>query len=267
MSRRSLIARARNLSSLFLNNHSFLRHCRHSTSPLHSTAATSVANHFQNLCLPIGTTMAQLQQQKLLLHHHHHHHHLNLDFSFDKTPKTAILNQRFHYSSESTPNPNPNPSPNTKHQEIEGPTVEKDESPLANESREVTQSLLKTMYNVSGIVALLGLAHLGIGTYYCYCYTNAAAATATTANSSAQLFVMSALAFGFPFSMAFMLRQSLKSMHFFQKMEQIGRLQILTSTMQISKQLRLFFVRLRAISYLCLAGLCFSFIYSLSYNL
>uniref|UniRef100_A0A803LBY5 Uncharacterized protein n=2 Tax=Chenopodium quinoa TaxID=63459 RepID=A0A803LBY5_CHEQI len=124
------------------------------------------------------------------------------------------------------------------------------------------------MYNVTGILALLGLAHLGIGTYYCYCYTNAAASGATTtANSSAQLFVMSALAFGFPFSMAFMLRQSLKSMHFFQKMEQIGRLQLLTSTMQISKQLRLFFIRLRAISYLCLAGLCSSFIYSLFYNL
>uniref|UniRef100_A0A803ND98 Chloroplast envelope membrane protein n=1 Tax=Chenopodium quinoa TaxID=63459 RepID=A0A803ND98_CHEQI len=145
-------------------NHSFLQHCRHSTSPLYSTATTSIANHFPNPCLPIGTTIAQLQQQKLL------HHNLNLDLTFDKTPKTAILNQRFHYSSESTPNPNPSPS--MKYQEIEGPTVEKDELPLANESKEVTQSLLKTMYNVSGTLALLGLAHLGIGTYYCCCYTN-----------------------------------------------------------------------------------------------
>ncbi|KNA04583.1 hypothetical protein SOVF_198330 [Spinacia oleracea] len=204
------------------------------------------------------------------------HHHLQIPYlkspsdsiiNFEKAAAAANLRRRL-YSSESTnesdpkstpnPNPNPSPKPDMKHQEIEGPTVEKDLSPLANETREVTHSLLKTMYNVSRLLALLGLAHLAIGAY---CY--ASASSAATAAASA----LALMAFGFPFSMAFMLRQSLKSMHFFQKMENIGRLQILTSSMQISKQLRIFFLRLSAISYLCLAGLSLSLIYSVSSSL
>ncbi|XP_057533074.1 uncharacterized protein LOC130810972 [Amaranthus tricolor] len=162
------------------------------------------------------------------------------------------------YSSESSNNPYPVPDLDLdmkkklqekediemmKHQEIEGPTVERDLSALANETREVTNSLLKTMYDVSSLLALLGLAHLALVAYFLNCKY-----------PSFMIITISALAFGFPFSMAFMLRQSLKSMHFFLKMEQSGRLQILTTTMQISKHLRLFFLRLRPLSFLCLAG-------------
>ncbi|KMT18845.1 hypothetical protein BVRB_2g029500 [Beta vulgaris subsp. vulgaris] len=202
----------------------------------------------------------------------HHHVHLHLDraafrvsshpFLQHRSQNPFALIQRLYSSSsppnQSDPNPNPNPSnPEMKHQEIEGPTVEKDLSPLADETRKVTHSLLKTMYHVSSVLAFLGLAHLGLGAY-----------SYASAGSSSNLNLMiSAISFGFPFSMAFMLRQSLKSMHFFQKMEQIGRLQILTCALQISKQLRLFFLRVRALSFLCLAGLSFSFLYSLSSSL
>ena len=171
------------------------------------------------------------------------------------------------YSSESSNNPYPVPDLDLdmkkklqekediemmKHQEIEGPTVERDLSALANETREVIHSLLKTMYDVSSLLALLGLAHLALGAYFLNCKY-----------PSFMIITISALAFGFPFSMAFMLRQSLKSMHFFLKMEQSARLQILTTTMQISKHLRLFFLRLRPLSFLSLAGLSFTFLYAL----
>lgn len=182
------------------------------------------------------------------------------------SPLFRMASTRF-YSSESRNNPYPDADLDLdmkkklqgkediemmKHQEIEGPTVERDLSALANETREVTHSLLKTMHDVSSLLALLGLAHLALGAYFI-----------NSKYSSFMIITISTLAFGFPFSMAFMLRQSLKSMHFFLKMEQSGRLQILTTTMQISKHLRLFFLRLRPLSFLCLAGLSFTFLYTL----
>ena len=39
-------------------------------------------------------------------------------------------------------------------------------------------------------------------------------------------------------------------MYFFQKMEEQGRLQIMTLTLQIAKNLNVFFVRFRVLSYL-----------------
>ncbi|KAL2939135.1 30S ribosomal protein S2 [Bienertia sinuspersici] len=180
---------------------------------------------------------------------HLHHHTFNHRNSFSTI--SSITQQRFYSSSSSSStssspnqsdpsstNPNPNSNPEMKHQEIEGPTVERDLSPLANESREVTNSLLKTMYNLSRVLAVLGLAHLCLGTYT---YAFASMSGSSPSPLMIQMSVISAIAFGFPFSMAFMLRQSLKSMHFLEKMEQIGRLQILTSTMQISKHLLLSF--------------------------
>jgi hypothetical protein len=67
--------------------------------------------------------------------------------------------------------------------------------------------------------------------------------------------IQSFVAFGFPFTLAFMLRQSLKPMYFFKKMEELGRLQILTLTLQVAKNLNIFFVRVRGVSFLCIAGM------------
>lgn len=142
-------------------------------------------------------------------------------------------------------------NPNFKHQEIEGPTVERDLSPLANETRQVSLRLMKTMYDVSRLLAVIGISQLALGAWI------------SLSTSSPAIMAMSVVAFALPFSMAFMLRQSLKHMHFFNKMEQIGRLQILTSTMQISKHINLFFNRLKVVGYLCLAGLPLPFIFSL----
>lgn len=72
----------------------------------------------------------------------------------------------------------------------------------------------------------------------------------------------SSVAFGFPFCMAIMMRQSVKAMRFFDKMENIGRLQILTSTMQISKQVQLFFGRVRVVAYASISGLVVSLVYT-----
>ncbi|KAG2668626.1 hypothetical protein I3843_14G000300 [Carya illinoinensis] len=157
--------------------------------------------------------------------------------------------------SEKPQNPSQFPSqdPDFKHQEIEGPTVDRDLSALANETREVLEGMMKTIYGLSKAVALLGLVQLGLGAWISY----------ITKSPIAEISIQSALAFGFPFSLAFMLRRSLKPMYFFKKMEEQGRLQILTLTLQIAKNLNILFVRLRGVSYMCVAGLSIGFLVTL----
>lgn len=146
----------------------------------------------------------------------------------------------------------PSQNPAFKHQEIDGPTVERDVSALANETREVLETMMKTVYSLSKALAGLGLIHLGLGAWISY---------VTTASPVVEVSMQSILAFGLPFSLAFMLRRALKPMYFFKKMEEQGRLQILTLTLQVAKQLNLLFIRVRGVSYLCIAGASVGLIY------
>ncbi|XAR54347.1 hypothetical protein NMG60_11029428 [Bertholletia excelsa] len=143
------------------------------------------------------------------------------------------------------PSPYPSQNPDFKHQEIEGPTVERDLSALANETRQVLETMMKTIYSLSKALALLGLVHLGSGAWIAYL---------TRSSPIWEVSIQSFMAFGFPFTVAFLLRRSLKNMYFFKKMEEMGRLQILTLTLQVAKGLNLLFVRIRGVSYLCVVG-------------
>ncbi|CAA7016248.1 unnamed protein product [Microthlaspi erraticum] len=144
--------------------------------------------------------------------------------------------------------------PKMKHQEIEGPTVERDVSALGNETRQVFEGMMKNMYSLSGAMGLLGLTQLIVGGTILY---------ATRSNPMLEMTIQSGIAFGFPFAMALMVRRSLKPMYFFKKMEEVGRLQILTLTLQVAKNLNLLFVRARVVSILCVGGLCFGNLYLL----
>ncbi|XP_051120156.1 uncharacterized protein LOC127243948 [Andrographis paniculata] len=144
-----------------------------------------------------------------------------------------------------TPGDNPSQNHEFKHQEITGPTVERDLSALANETREVLEAMMKSVYSLSKVLAGLGLVHLSLGAWISYSTRNLPLPEAS---------IQSLLAFGLPFSVAFMLRRMLKPMYFFKKMEEQGRLQILTLTLQVAKNLRTFFVRVQGVSYLCIAG-------------
>ncbi|KAL0717076.1 hypothetical protein Bca4012_066398 [Brassica carinata] len=145
----------------------------------------------------------------------------------------------------STP-PSGEEEPKMKHQEIEGPTVERDVSALGNETRQVFEGMMKNMYSLSGAMGLLGLTQLVVGGAILY---------ANRANPIHEMTIQSCIAFGFPFAMALMVRRSLKPMYFFKKMEEAGRLQILTLTLQVAKNLNVLFVRARVVSVLCVVGL------------
>ncbi|KAL2514265.1 Uncharacterized protein Fot_28236 [Forsythia ovata] len=130
----------------------------------------------------------------------------------------------------------PSQDPEFKHQEITGPTVERDLSALASETRVVLETMMKTIYSLSKVLASLGLVQLGLGAWTSYIARD---------SPIPEVSLQSFLAFGLPFSLAFMLRRSLKPMYFFKKMEEQGRLQILTLTLQVAKNLNTFFVRVR----------------------
>ncbi|XP_020595921.1 uncharacterized protein LOC110035926 [Phalaenopsis equestris] len=135
------------------------------------------------------------------------------------------------------------PHPEVRHQEITGPTVEPDTSPLANETREVLESLRRSLYDLSSALAVLGVAHLGLGAWVAY-----------AVHPPNEVSIQGFAAFAFPFSLAFLLRRTVKPITFFQKMEQQGRLQILTLALQISKNLRVLFVRMRVMCFCCVIG-------------
>lgn len=141
-----------------------------------------------------------------------------------------------------------------KHQDIEGPTVERDLSALANETRDVVEAMMKNVYRLSKAMAVLGLVQLGVGAWISYI---------TRGSPITEVSIQSFVAFGFPFSLAFILRQSLKPMMFFKKMEEQGRLQILTLSLQIGKNLNALFVRVRTVSLLCVTGLSVGILFAL----
>ncbi|KAG2305778.1 hypothetical protein Bca4012_085345 [Brassica carinata] len=211
------------------------------------------------------------------LHHHHPHspspirnhlihrseiHELGLLRSFSSfitNPDTMKLTLSTRYfSSPSGEEVNQNPEedePKMKHQEIEGPTVERDVSALGNETRQVFEGMMKNMHSLSGAMGLLGLTQLIVGGAVLYVTRSNPMMHAMT--------IQSCVAFGFPFAVALMLRRSLKPMFFFKKMEEAGRLQILTLTLQVAKSLDVLFVRARVVSVLCVVGLSCGNVYLL----
>ena len=188
----------------------------------------------------------------------------SLDFKLKNPRYIVLVNPKHRYfsssgSSSDSDEPQdqseyPSQNPDFKHQDIEGPTVERDLSALANETREVLERTMKNIYGLSRAVAVLGLVQLGLGAWISY---------VTKATPMTEVSIQSFVAFGFPFTLAFKLRQTLKPMLFFKKMEELGRLQILTLTLQVTKNLNIFFVRLRGVSFLCIAGMSVGLLFTL----
>ncbi|EPS68423.1 hypothetical protein M569_06340 [Genlisea aurea] len=167
----------------------------------------------------------------------------------DRYRDSPILLARYLCTNGSSNPPPRSQSPDEfKHQEITGPTVERDLSALANETRDALETMMKTMYSLSKGFAGLGLLHLGLGAWISFQMQK------QNPHQDWAVSIQSILAFGLPFSMAFAVRRSLKPMHFLKKMEEQGRLQILTLTLQVAKNLNTLLVRIRGVSYLCIAG-------------
>lgn len=175
-----------------------------------------------------------------------------------------LLNPGRRFFSASS-NPSPNPSSSTpssepsqgapsapvspdemRHQEIEGPTVERDTSPLADETRRELDALRRTVQRLSGSLALLGGAHLAAGAWIAYGAPPLGVGPAAA--------VQGVAAFAFPFALALVLRRAIKPIAFFQKMEANARLQVLTLCLQATKNVNLMLLRTRVMAIACALG-------------
>ncbi|XP_066328339.1 uncharacterized protein [Miscanthus floridulus] len=183
-------------------------------------------------------------------------------FAHGRDPFILLNPGRRFFSASSNPSPNPSSSapsepsqgaPSTpvspdemRHQEIEGPTVERDTSPLADETRRELDALRRTVQRLSGSLALLGGAHLAAGAWIAY------GAPPLGVGSAAA--VQGVAAFGFPFAVALVLRRAIKPIAFFQKMEANARLQVLTLCLQATKNVNLMLLRTRVMAISCALG-------------
>lgn len=160
-----------------------------------------------------------------------------------------FLHPHRHFSAPSQPDGGGGPAPvypeSMKHQEIEGPTVERDTSPLADETRRELDALRAAVQRISGSLALLGgrtsprrVDRIGRG-----------ARRRGVGRGRAGV-----VAFAFPFTAALVLRRAIKPIAFFQKMEANGRLQVLTLCLQATKNVNLMLLRTRVVAISCALG-------------
>lgn len=129
--------------------------------------------------------------------------------------------------------PKPKRLEDFQHEEIVGPTVERDLSPVADELRESLGILQKRIESFQETLLLLGCVQ-GVGAVWCYVSWQAL-------NPTWQLLPSALLSF----TLAFVLRQALQPIAFFGKLEQRSRLRIVTLSLMIAKGFASFFNRAR----------------------
>ncbi|KAJ6842239.1 uncharacterized protein M6B38_302595 [Iris pallida] len=176
---------------------------------------------------------------------------------------TATTSPSPNPSPQTPPNPNPNPSsteiptqnpnrPRTPPKTLT-PTSSTRRSrappstatPPPSPKRPARSSIpSRSLFRLSNTLALLGVAHLGLGAYVAY-----------SASPPAEVTVQGLAAFAFPFTAAFLVRRGLVPIIFFRKMEELGRLQILTLALQVSKSLNVLVVRIGVVSVYCVLGI------------
>lgn len=130
-----------------------------------------------------------------------------------------------------------------QHEEIVGPTVERDLSPVADELRESLAFLQKRMLSFQKSLVLLGCVQC-VGAGLCF-------ATWQSVNPTWQLLPVTLL----PFMLAFVLRQGLQPIAFFGKLEERSRLRIITLSLMIAKGFASYFNRARILVVGSAAGL------------
>ncbi|GJM86650.1 hypothetical protein PR202_ga02527 [Eleusine coracana subsp. coracana] len=188
--------------------------------------------------------------------------HLPRPCSYGRDPFILINPGRRFFATSTDPSPNgsstapsdPGPVPpsgqqsleSMQHQEIEGPTVERDTSPLADETRRELDALRRAVHRLSGSLALLGGAHLVAGSWIAY--------GAPPVGVESAAVVQGVVAFAFPFTAALVLRRAIKPIAFFQKMEANARLQVLTLCLQATKNVNLMLLRTRVVAIACALG-------------
>ena len=137
-----------------------------------------------------------------------------------------------------------------QHEEIVGPTVERDSSRVADELRESLAVLQRRMVSFQTSLVVLGCVQ-GAGAVWCSVSWHAF-------NPTWQLPPAALLSF----ALAFVLRQALQPIAFFGKLEERSRLRIITLSLMIAKGFASFFNRARILVAISATGLLCVLLYN-----
>ncbi|KAK4743870.1 hypothetical protein SAY87_010182 [Trapa incisa] len=131
-------------------------------------------------------------------------------------------------------------------------SVQRDLSPVADETRAAMEATMKMMFDLSNGLAFLGLSQLGFGAWAYYYYAIPAACWWSSA--SPLIAAMGCTSVGLPISLSCMLRRRLRAMFFLKRMEEEGRLDILAMNLRAARNMDRLFVELRPVSCICIGG-------------
>lgn len=137
-----------------------------------------------------------------------------------------------------------------QHEEIVGPTVERDESPVADELRDALGILQKRMVSFQKSLVVLGGLQ-GAGAVWCYVSWHALDPTWQLVPSALTSLLL-----------AFVLRVALQPISFFGKLEERSRLRIITLSLMIAKGFSSFFNRARILVVASALGLLCVLLYN-----
>ncbi|KAG0569653.1 hypothetical protein KC19_6G105000 [Ceratodon purpureus] len=137
-----------------------------------------------------------------------------------------------------------------QHEEITGPTVERDLSPVADELREALVVLQKRIVSFQKSLFVLGCAQV-VGAVWCH-------VSWQSLDPTWQLLPSILLSF----TLAFVLRHALQPITFFGKLEERSRLRIITLSLMISKGFASFFNRARILVAASVVGLLCILLYN-----
>lgn len=139
-----------------------------------------------------------------------------------------------------------------QHEEIVGPTVERDTSAVADELRESLEILRQRVLSFKSAVIALGCIQ-GLGAWWSYL-------TWHSLNPTWQL-IPSVLV---SFALAFVLRQALQPMAFFGKLEERSRLRLVTLSLMVTKGFASYFNRARILVAISAMGAGLGLLYTSS---
>ncbi|XP_024533479.1 uncharacterized protein LOC112347209 [Selaginella moellendorffii] len=132
-----------------------------------------------------------------------------------------------------------------QHEEITGPTVERDLSATANELRESIDSMLQSNVKLKRALIAVGLAQLIAGWWV----------IASDYSAETLCLCLTALSAGLSLHLALHLHTTMKHVPFFQKVEERSRMRIMTLSMQTIKAVALMMSRSNVITRCTAIGL------------
>ncbi|MCO5573702.1 hypothetical protein L7F22_027476 [Adiantum nelumboides] len=133
-----------------------------------------------------------------------------------------------------------------QHEEIVGPTVERDMSPVADELRKAHLEMRDAVRKFSKAVLAVGMVHLVWGGMMFRAMDSPFSHALMTQVCTSGLVL---------FGLAYYSKQTLRPIEFFTKLEERSRLQILTLSLQVTKTLSSFFQRSYGVGLVLLVAL------------